>query len=71
MPNISPAKVYLFGISKDLQFGVCDHGKLCASPQTAREGEHFYRGEKKVGRAVVNRVHGFSFTESLPGKKRK
>jgi len=28
------------------------------------------RGEKEVGRAVVNRVHGFSLAESMPGNKR-
>ena len=35
----------------------------------AREGDHLYRGEKEVGRAVVNRVHDFSLAESLPGKR--
>ena len=38
---------------------------------TAREKEHFYRGEKEVGRTIVNRVLGFSLVEeSLSGKKR-
>ena len=27
------------------------------------------REEKEVGKAIVNRVHGFSLAESLPGKK--
>ena len=36
---------------------------------TAREGACFYRAEKEVGRAIVNRVHGFSLAELLPGKK--
>ena len=33
---------------------------------TAREGEHFNREDKEVGRAIVNGVHGFSPAESLP-----
>ena len=41
-----------------------------ASPQTARRGKFFYRREKEVGRVVINRVHGFSWTELLLGKKR-
>ena len=41
-----------------------------ASPQTAKRGKFFYRGGKEVGRVVVNRVHGFSLTELLLGKKR-
>ena len=38
-----------FGISKELQFGICDSGKPHASPSMAREGELFYRGKRKVG----------------------
>ena len=45
----------LFGISRELQFGVCNHGKPCASSHRAREGELFYRGGKAVGRAVINK----------------
>ena len=59
----------LFNISRELQFGVSNHGESCGSPPTARKGEHFYREEKKVGRAIVNRVHDFSLTKSFPGKK--
>ena len=29
----------------------------------------FIEGEIKVGRATLNRVHGFSLSESLPGKR--
>ena len=61
----------LFGISRELQFGICSHGEPRASLHAAREGELFYRGEKEVWRAaVVKRAHGFSLAESLPGKKR-
>ena len=42
-------KMGLFGISKELQFGVCNHGKPCPSPCKARERECFYTGEKEVG----------------------
>ena len=31
------------------------HGKPHASPCTAREGELFYRVEKEVGRAIINK----------------
>ena len=48
----------------------CNHGESCASPCRAREGEHFYRDEKEVGRAIENRVQGVSLAEFLPGKKR-
>lgn len=44
----------LFGINRELQFGVRSHGEPCTSPHTAREGEHFYKGKKEVGRALVN-----------------
>ena len=59
----------LFGISRELQFRVCNHGKPCANPCKAREGDHFYRREKKVGRAIVNRVRGFSWAEFLLEKE--
>ena len=70
LPDISPAKMGLFRSRRELQFGVSNHSKLLASPSMAREGEHIYRGEKEVGRAIVNRVHGFSLAESSPGRKR-
>ena len=50
LPVISPGKMGLLGISKKLQFGVCNHGKPYASLRMTREGECFYRGEKEVGR---------------------
>lgn len=40
-------------------------------PRRAREGEHFCRDEKEVGRAIEKRVQGISLPEFLPGKKRK
>ena len=55
LPDISPAKMDLFGISRELHFGVCNHGKPCASSFMAKEGEHFYREEKEVGRAIIKR----------------
>ena len=54
LPDISPAKMGLFGISRDLQFQVCNHGEPHVSPCPAT-GELFYRGEKEVGRAIVNK----------------
>ena len=51
----------LFGISRELQFGVYGHGKPGANPWKEREGEFIYGEEKGVGRAIVNRAKGFSF----------
>ena len=51
LQDISPAKTGLSGISRELQFGVCNHG----NPPMAREGGQFYREEKEVERALVNR----------------
>ena len=62
----------LFGISKILQYGVCNHDEPRASPpQQGEEGS--YRREKEVGRAIVNkesiggiensRYSGFSLAE--------
>ena len=34
---------------------VCNHGKLHASPYTARGEKLFQRGEKEVGKALVNK----------------
>ena len=49
----------------------CNHGEPRASPCRAREGEHFCRDEKEVGRAIEKRVQGISLPEFFPGKKRK
>ena len=45
----------LFNTSKELQFEVCNNGKLHPSPHAVREEEHFYRKEQEVGRATVNK----------------
>ena len=45
----------LFEISRELQFRVCNHGEAHSSAHTAREEELFYREEKEVGRATVNK----------------
>ena len=45
--DICSAKMGLFGISGELQFRVCNHGKPCASPHMAREGENLHREEKE------------------------
>ena len=50
LPGISTARMSLFVISRELQFGVCNHGEPHASPWIARE-EH--RGKKEVWRAVA------------------
>ena len=48
LPDISPAKMGLFRINRELQFSVSDPGKPHASPHIAREGEHFYRMKEEV-----------------------
>ena len=53
MLDISLAKMGLFGISGELQFRVCNHGKPCASPHMAREEEHCNREEKEAGKVIV------------------
>ena len=45
LPDISPAKMGLFRISKELQFGICNHGEPHASPHTAKEE----KGKRKLG----------------------
>lgn len=45
----------LLEISKELQSWVCSHGELCARTPAARGEKLFYRGEEKVGRAIVNK----------------
>ena len=67
--DIFPAKMGLFRIGRELQFCHCNHDKPCADPYMTREGECFYT-EKEVGRAVVNKVHGFSLTESCQEKRK-
>ena len=53
LPDISPAKVGLFGISRDLHFGVCNHGEPLASLHTAREGDN---EEEEVAKNKHNTV---------------
>lgn len=43
------------GISKELQFGVCNYGEPHASPEQQGEEKPSYRGAKKVGRAIVSK----------------
>ena len=45
----------LFGISRELQFGGCNHGEPQASLHMSRKEECFHREEKEVGRATVNK----------------
>ena len=62
----------LFGISKELQFGVCNRGESHASPPTARE-EVFIKEKIKLelGVAMVNKKSmAFHWLSPLPGKKR-
>ena len=54
LPDISPGKVDLLGINKEWPFKILSLGLNCIlSPLRAREGEHFYRGKKEVGRAIA------------------
>ena len=59
-----------FGIGQELQFGVPNHVKQCASPCRVGERECRYRGEKEAGEGYSRqRVHGFSLAESLLAKR--
>ena len=69
LPDISPTKMDLFKVSRELQFEVCNHCEPHKSSCT-RKGKHFYRGERKSRGYSQKRVCGFSLAESLPGKKR-
>ena len=53
LSDISSAKMGLFRISRAWQFEVCICAEPSLSPQSARAGEHFYRGEEEVGRALT------------------
>ena len=56
LPVVSPAKMRLFKINKELQFRISNHGKTCASPYaTRRGGRTLLKGKTEVGRAIVNK----------------
>lgn len=48
-------KISLFGISKEMQFGVCNQCELCALLPATRRGGLFGRGEKQAERAKGNK----------------
>ena len=54
-PVISPAKMSLFGINRELQLGICKHGEPLARSKQQGEEKLFHRGEEDVGRANVNK----------------
>ena len=70
LPDISPAKMGLFGISRELQFRVCSHGRPFKIPPQQGKENAFIQEKTKLQGYSTQRVHGFSLTKSLPGKKR-
>ena len=46
----------LFEITRELQFRICNNGKLPANLDTARKGEYYYQREKAIERAIANSV---------------
>lgn len=48
MPDISPTKVGLFVISRELQFWVCNHSEECASPYRPDKGRILLKEENEV-----------------------
>ena len=52
LSGISSAKMGLFRISRELQFGVCNHGEPRESSHLSREGEYFYRRGKGSWRVI-------------------
>ena len=71
LPDTSPAKMGLFGISGELLFGSLQHWQAsCKFPLQQGKETTLIEGKGSWGRAKVNkRVHGFLLAESLPGKK--
>ena len=67
LPAISPAAMGLFGIPRELQCGVCNI--VSHMPVPSGKGRTLLQRGKETGKIVVNRVHGFSLAESLPGKE--
>ena len=60
-----------FGISRELQFGVCNYEEPCAGLHTQRKGQHFNEKERELGESYSEqKSHGSSLAEKLPGKKR-
>ena len=55
LSDISPAKMGLFRISRELQFGVCNYGEPRAGSHLSREGEYFYRRGKGSWEGYKNR----------------
>ena len=70
MSYISPGKMGLFGICKELQFKVCKHGEPLTSPCTAWEGECFLKREEEVGRTIVNQ-ESLAFHRLSPCQERR
>ena len=63
LPDICPAKTGLFGISRELQFRVCNHGKTSASPHKVKE-ESLYGWKRMLGGLRKQGSHSFSLAES-------
>jgi len=70
LPDVSPAKIGLFGINREFQFGICNYGKPRASPPKAREGEWLYIGEGSWEGCSRQGIHDFSQAESFLIRKR-
>ena len=51
----SSKKMGLFGISRELQFGICKHESSDVSSCMARK-EYSYKKEKKIKKAIVNKA---------------
>ena len=67
MPDISPAKSILLRISRELQFGVCKHGKPRGRPPQ-KWREQPCRGKERWESWSKQRVHGFPWLS--PGEER-
>ena len=52
MSDISPTKVGLFVISRELQFLVCNHREECASPYRPDKGRTFLKERNEVQRTI-------------------
>lgn len=67
LPIISPAKIALFSICREFQFGICHHGKLLAS--LWRQGQENALIEGTESWEDYSRQTWLLLAELLPGKK--
>ena len=69
LPDISTAKIGLFRIKRELQFGVSNNAKPLQTPCMAGEEEYLYRREKEGGRVKITESPWFFISWVLARKE--